>query len=62
MKKNQVKDVIIYPSASPDTCSLANKISEFHYDLIERKLEHSSLPTEQKIEIIINILNALKNE
>ena len=61
MRKNLVQNVIIHISDNVDIHALADKISEFHADMIERKLNQSDLTTEQKIAALDKIIDDLKS-
>lgn len=60
MKKNSAQDVIIHIDDNVNFYSLADKISEFHADSIERKLNQLNLTVEQKIVIVDKIIENLK--
>ena len=60
MKKNFVQDVIIHVDDNIDFYALANKVSKFHTDIIERKLNQSNLTVEQKIAVVDKIIGILK--
>lgn len=60
MKKNSAQDVIIHIDDNINFYSLADKISEFHADSIERKLNQLNLTAEQKIVIVDKIIENLK--
>lgn len=61
MKKNYVQNVIIHVSDNMDFHALSDKINEFHFEVIERRLNCSNLTTEEKITIIDKILESLKS-
>lgn len=60
MKKNFVQDVIIHMDDTIDFYALANKVSKFHADIIERKLNQSNLTIEQRIAVVDKIIKNLK--
>ncbi len=60
MKKNCVQNIIIHVSDNMDFHALSDKINEFHFELIERRLNSSNLTTEEKITVIDKILENLK--
>lgn len=60
MKKNFVQDVIIHTDDTIDFYALANKVSKFHADIIERKLNQSNLTIEQRIAVVDKIIKNLK--
>lgn len=61
MKKNYVQNVIIHVSDNVDFHALSDKINEFHFEAIERRLNRSNLTTEEKITVIDKILESLKS-
>ena len=61
MRKNIVRNVIVHIADNADIHALADRVSEFHVDIIERKLNQSDLTTEQKIAVIDKILDNLKS-
>ncbi|HIW74694.1 MAG TPA: hypothetical protein H9684_10250 [Firmicutes bacterium] len=61
MRKNRIRSIVIHEPDSGDIHALADKISEFHADVIERKLHQSGLTMEQKIAVIDKILEDLKS-
>ena len=61
MKKNCVQNVIIHVSDNVDFHALSDKITEFHFEVIERRLNSSNLTTEEKITVIDKILESLKS-
>lgn len=61
MKKNCVQNVIIHVSDNMDFHALSDKINEFHFEVIERRLNSSNLTTEEKITVIDKILESLKS-
>ncbi len=61
MRKNIIRNVIVHVAGNADIHALADKVSEFHADIIERKLNQSDLTTEQKVAVIDKILDALKS-
>ncbi len=61
MRKNIVQNVIIHITEGTNISSLACRTSEFHVDMIERKLNGLGLTTEQKIAVIDKILDDLKS-
>lgn len=60
MKKNFAQNVIIHTNDTVDFYTLANKVSKFHADIIERKLNQLNLTVEQKIVIVDKIIENLK--
>lgn len=61
MKKNCVQNVIIHVSDNVDFHALSDKINEFHFEVIERRLNLSNLTTEEKITVIDKILENLRS-
>lgn len=61
MRKNQVQKIIIHIPDHADLRALANKVNEFHVDVIERRLNGSGLTADDKIAVIDNILENLKS-
>lgn len=60
MRRNYVKKIVIHISHEHSLSSLADKVSQFHGDVIERRLNASNLPTQQKIMVIDQILEKVK--
>lgn len=60
MRKNHIQNVFVHISGNTDHHSLADQMSQFHADIIERRLYQSGLTTEQKIQIIDKIIVSLK--
>ena len=60
MRKNRIRNVIVHTANQLNFHSLADQMSQFHLDVIERRLGQSGLSTEQKIEIIDKIIVDLK--
>ena len=58
MYQNRIRRIVIH---EPDMHALADKVSEFHRDIIERKLNQFGLSVEQKIAVIDKILDDLKS-
>lgn len=61
MKKNFVQNIIIHTADNIDSQSLAYKVSQFHVDLIERRLKQSGLAREQRITVINTIVSSLQS-
>lgn len=61
MSKNRIGHIIVHEPDGGDVHALADKVSEFHRDIIERKLNQSGLSAEQKIAVIDKILDDLKS-
>ena len=60
MRKNLVHNVEVFVSDGADLHALADKISEFHVSVIERRLVQSNFTTRQKIEVVNKIIQNLK--
>lgn len=60
MYQNRIRHIVIHEPDGGDRHALADKVSEFHRDIIERKLNQSALSVEQKIAVIDKILDDLK--
>ncbi len=61
MRKNVIRNVVVHVADDADIHALADKVSEFHADIIERKLNQSNLTTAQKIAVIDKIIDDLKS-
>lgn len=61
MGKNGIRNIVVHISDNADIHTLADRISEFHVDIIERRLNQSNLATEQKIAVIDKIIDDLKS-
>ena len=61
MRKNVVQNVIVHIAEDADISALTDKISGFHVDLIEYRLNQSDLTVKQKIAVVDKILNNLKS-
>ena len=61
MKKNQVQNIIIHIPNDFDYHALSDKMSRFHVDVIERKLNQSNLSTKQKIDVINKIITNFRS-
>ena len=59
MSKKQISHVIIHRVHSPDRCTRTSKISQFHFDIIERRLEQSQFSNSEKIAIIDGVISNL---
>lgn len=61
MKPNIARKVIVHgPTGESSSRLLAARINAFHVEIIERRLNNSSLTTKQKVEIINTILESIK--
>ncbi len=61
MYKNRIRNIDIHEPGGVDVYALADKVSEFHAEIIERKLHQSGLTTEQKIAVVDRIIEELKS-
>lgn len=61
MKKNQIRHLVIHNAENTDHNALADKVSAFHVQVIERRLNQFPLTAEQKIVIIDKIIETLKS-
>ena len=61
MKPNIARKVIVHsPTGESSSRLLIERVNTFHVDIIERRLNNSSLTTKQKVEIINTILEFIK--
>ena len=60
MIKNNIQNIIIHTSKDTNSHVLADKINEFHVEVIKRRLNRSDLTTKQKIIVIDKIIEDLK--
>jgi len=60
VKKNLVRKIFIHTNAL-DFHTLADKVNEFHVEIIERRLENSNFTKKQKLIIINRIIEELKS-
>ena len=60
MYKNRIQNIIIHESNNNGNHAFADRVSEFHMDIIERRLKQSGLAAEQQICIIDKIAANLK--
>ena len=61
MRKNHIHGIIIHHAENTNTHALAERMSQFHADIIERRLRKSVLSIMQKIHIIDKITDSLKS-
>lgn len=61
MYQNRIRNIVIHEPDGGAIHALADKVSEFHAEIIERKLYQSDLTTEQKIVVIDRIIKELKS-
>jgi hypothetical protein len=60
MKKNLVHHVRVHVAKDADMDDLAEKISAFHVEMIERTLHQSDFTTEEKIAVVNQILAQIR--
>lgn len=60
MRKNYVQGIILHTGEHTGAPSLADRVNEFHTEIIERRLSASGLSPEQKIAVIDQIIENLK--
>ena len=60
MRKNCIQNIVVHIPDNMDFVGLSNKVNEFHFDVIERRLNSSILTTEEKISVIDGILKDMK--
>jgi len=61
MRKNCIQNVVVHIPDNMDFVGLSNKVNEFHFDVIERRLNSSILTTEEKISVLDGILRDMKS-
>ena len=61
MRENVVQNVIVHIADDADFNTIADKISGFHVDIIEHRLNQSDLTVKQKIAVVDKILDNLKS-
>lgn len=59
MRQSKIKRVVVHTDGI-DRAALAERVSTFHVDIIERYLKDTSLTNPQKIEVIDKILERLR--
>ena len=55
----KIRRIIIHDGSAEDG-SRAEKLNEFHVDIIRRRLNESNLTTQQKLAVIDQIIESLK--
>ena len=60
MSKQIVQGIVLHTPPNSPSQSLANRVSEFHAEVIERRLKQTNLTTEQKIGVLDRILTDLR--
>lgn len=61
MKKNRVRSIVIHIEENANFHALSDKVSGFHVEVIERRLNQMDLTAEQKIAVIDGIIKSLKS-
>ena len=56
---SKIRQVVVH-IADADLSALEDRVSQYHADIIDRRLKQSKLSVDQKIEVIDRILNSLK--
>lgn len=56
---SKIRQVIVHNAEDADRSALADRVSEYHAMMIERRLNESGLSLDQKIAVIDKILNHL---
>lgn len=60
IKRNYIHRIILHLPENADNHALSDKVSQFHADIIERRLRESALTAKEKLAVIDNILSRLK--
>lgn len=60
MRKNTARNIVVHTSSERSPDILANRVSEFHAEIVARRLRRADLTTEQKIEVIDKIIADLR--
>lgn len=60
MKKNYVHNIVVHMPDNINFHTIADRISQFHFEIIERSINQANLTTEQKVVVIDRILEAIK--
>ena len=61
MGKNIIQNVVIHVPENINFHTLSDRVSDFHVDVIRRRLNQSDLTTEQKVAVIDKIILDLKS-
>ena len=61
MRKNRIRNIIIHTADFANPHALADRVSEFHAGVIERRLAKTYLTMEQKLTLIDKIIAELKS-
>lgn len=60
MRKNAVRQIVLHTAAGQHPEALADRVSRFHAEIIERCLRHANLTAAQKIAVLDGILSNLR--
>ena len=60
MGKLSIKSFFVHSDDEADMSAVADKISDLHMEIIERRLRSSGLSAKQQIEIIVRVIQKLK--
>ena len=60
MSKHVVQGIVLHTPPNSPSHSLANRVSEFHAEVIERRLKQTNLTTEQQVAVLDRILTNLR--
>lgn len=60
MGKLSIKGFFVHSDDEADMSAVADKISDLHMEIIERRLRSSGLSAKQQIEIIVRVIQKLK--
>lgn len=58
---SKIRKVTIHTAEDVDLSALADRVSQYHADIIDRRLKQSNLTVDQKIEVIDRIIDYLQN-
>ncbi|MGM9607276.1 MAG: hypothetical protein ACI3XJ_07205 [Oscillospiraceae bacterium] len=58
---SKIRQVIIHTAEDADLSALDDQVSQWHADIIERRLKESGLSADQKIAVIDRIIDYLQN-
>lgn len=61
MKKNQIQSIVAHIVKDADRPPLLESVSRFHSEIIDRRLNASSLTVEQKIMVVDRVIQNLKS-
>lgn len=61
MKKPQIRNIIPHFVRDENPVPLAERLSDFHVQIIERRLNQLDLTTEQKLTVLDQIIDNIKS-